>query len=335
MQPTPVVRAQYEQFSRRERTGTHEVRPGIWSAAVPYRFGVPYSLTYLLRDDDGGFLIVDPGADLPGNREILTQALAAAGARPHDVRAVAATHMHHDHLGMAAWLSRESGCAVLLHDADIEALRSGAADSRYSFDIEALGARWGVPSASLSRLVPHDYRAPVTEVPDRLAPLSGETSALLAAFGVTGLSSPGHTRGHTCFVVDDANLVLTGDTAMPHLHTPLGRDTASEHTAVADFLASMSALAPFDACDVGPGHGYCFRDLGARRRDLTEHVLRRVAEVSDAVARGAGSTWQVAERVTWGPGWDNLSGAMLQSALAQTALYVSYVHAADGTDHPA
>src|SRR6476620_2430525 len=65
------------------------------------------SWAYMLEDTDARVHLIDCGADSPRNRAELRAVLAASGRRLADIASVTATHVHYDHVGMAAWLQRE------------------------------------------------------------------------------------------------------------------------------------------------------------------------------------------------------------------------------------
>src|SRR4051794_37220872 len=101
------------------------------------------TMAYLLRDADGGLHIVDPGWDSAANRSVVAQALAALGG---PLRQVLVTHLHPDHLGLAAFLRDTTGAAVVLHDAEQEdVLAELATDPLDPVAVEARIEAWGVP----------------------------------------------------------------------------------------------------------------------------------------------------------------------------------------------
>ncbi|MGY1602950.1 MBL fold metallo-hydrolase [Geodermatophilus sp. SYSU D00815] len=118
--------------------------------------------------------------------------LRRAGYGPADVRSIALSHLHPDHVG---WLATTEGQPVFpnarVHLAEGEwrhfvESRAGALDEHVREGLVHLGAR------------------------DRLVLLDGERPISRA---VTAVPAPGHTPGHTVFVIHDAGerAVLLGD----------------------------------------------------------------------------------------------------------------------------
>ncbi|MEN2738371.1 MBL fold metallo-hydrolase [Microbacterium sp. X-17] len=305
------------------------LRSWVRAVGVPFRRGIPHSFAYLLRDEESGVHVVDPGQDTAENRAYLSAVVAESGTDPRGIRSITLTHFHRDHSGLAAWLARESGCPVRLHSAEIAELRAESRGSRYTDGLDARMRRWGMPISRASLIEITGETPPALTVPDELEPVADGELLPIPGRRVRVRHTPGHSPGHVVLVLEDEGLVLTGDTLLPHINPPIGRSHGGEGNAVGRFLESLELLAAYDADDVGPGHGYCFRPLGERRRDVEAHVRARLAEVRTALASGRGTdAWTVAPQLTWGPGWANLSGRNLQSALDQTALYVELARSA-------
>jgi glyoxylase-like metal-dependent hydrolase (beta-lactamase superfamily II) len=307
-----------------------EVRPGIWSLPVPYRGSVAFTLCYAFLDesDPKRVHLIDPGGDLPGNREHLVAALESIGLRLDHIASITVTHLHPDHLGLATWLSRLTQVPVIMHALDAADLASGAATSRYSTDIASLGERWGVPSDARERL--RLSAPPVTDPPDTETRSITHGDVLsIDSRTVRAIHTPGHTRGHVCFAVEGDDLLLTGDHVLPGIYPPIGRGGLAGTNPIAEYIASLEALVDYDNWEVAPGHGFRFYGLDRRRHDIREHVLRRAGEVARVMSdRRVRTVWELASELTWRGGWDALGAAHVQSALMQTELYVDLVQTA-------
>lgn len=71
----------------------------------------------------GGHVLID--ACNPGDGPRILRNVAALGFDPRDVRALLITHAHFDHLGGAAHVARETGCAVYAGADDLEVAERG------------------------------------------------------------------------------------------------------------------------------------------------------------------------------------------------------------------
>jgi glyoxylase-like metal-dependent hydrolase (beta-lactamase superfamily II) len=310
-----------------------ETLSGVSTVALPLPPGpnVPYTLAYLVADGDGAPHLVDAGWDSADNLARLERALAARGWALGDLRTITVTHLHGDHLGMAATLRERSGASVLLsrrEQASIDALVA-AAPRRVERTTERAAA-WGVPTDRVPELVA------VAEQAAHITPFTADAllddGDLLPIPGrrIRTVLTPGHTPGHQCLVDDDAGLVFTGDHVLPTVYSGLGLGGPSERNALAAFLDSLRTIAVFDALTVMPGHEFRFRGLAARCAEIEAHHLRRSREVAAARDELADPTvFAIASRVRWSPGWENMRGFVLQSALQQTAMHLAYLQEED------
>ena len=312
------------------------VCPDTWAVAmaIPGEH-LTYSLAYLIRGADGRVHVVDPGWDSERNFAALGDALELIDRRLRDVATVTVTHFHSDHFGMAGRLNRESGAEVSMSSREqsalslMEASRPSAEDDARQLD------EWGVPRSRRPELEAARRRGP--EAPQRAADRLLEEGDLLPIAGrqIHVVLAPGHTSGHICLVDSDNHVIFTGDHVLPTIYSGLGLGGATETNPIADYVASLDCLAPYDQFVVGPGHEFVFSGLAARRRELADHHLRRSSEVRKVLEGAPGlTTWEIAARVTWTAGWENLRGFHVLSALAQISSHVEYVHAAGSLQAP-
>ena len=158
---------------------------------------------YLVQSENQNLLIDSGCRDLFGPTcGFVQEALKEAGLVPNDITDIFLTHLHPDHI---AGTINTDGTAVF-ENATLKVL-----DLEYNFwssqdfdETEVNGADW----ANLAKAVLHAYK-------DRLETLSFDSDI---APGVSSVSIPGHTPGHSGFRVDDGNesLIQMGDI----LHVP-------------------------------------------------------------------------------------------------------------------
>jgi len=140
--------------------------------------------------------------------------------------------------------------------------------------------------------------------------------------------TPGHTAGHICVVDHDERLIFTGDHVLPTITPKIGITSAStaDRDSVAEFGASLRRVAQWPDYSVLPAHQYAFRGLTERCDELQAHVGQRQGEIRAILAEDSRVTvWQVAERVRWSRGWDNLDPANRRAALAETLAHVRHL----------
>jgi glyoxylase-like metal-dependent hydrolase (beta-lactamase superfamily II) len=201
----------------------------------------PYaSNCWLLGGEGGQALIVDPGFEALAVRTLV----AEAGRTPS---AILLTHAHLDHAAKAGEIG--SDVPVYVHDADALAFTDEAA------------WRAGFPN-------------PLAPVADLRTIADGDVLSL-AGLSIEVLHTPGHTPGHSCFLIDGQALLCSGDLVFAG---SIGRSDFpnGDPAAMQDSLRRFLTLP--DELRVLPGHG---PETTVGRERTTNPFLREV------VARGA------------------------------------------------
>ncbi|HWL00820.1 MAG TPA: MBL fold metallo-hydrolase [Microbacteriaceae bacterium] len=298
------------------------VAEGVWQVPIrmPYAHN-PVAYLYIVLDDRGRPHLIDSGLDTPQSRAMLEAGLATAGTRIDQVRSVTITHLHRDHLGLAASIRERSGAALAIHRADAEAM----AASRIPGDEDL--ERWGIPESSWAELKDGAARAGggETDVDRRL-----EDADRLDIEGrdLRVIHTPGHTTGSSCFVSDELGVIFTGDHLLPDQFPGIDVGGVPSGNPVVGYGRSLRRVLEFDDRLVLPGHGWAFRGLAARVIETLAHHRRRTEEVRVVAERAPEATaWDIAEQLSWSAGWDRLTGVFRLSAVRQTAWHLEIVRA--------
>ncbi len=152
----------------------------------------------------------------------LLHSLTGLGVQPEDITDVVLSHLHFDHIG---WLSHDG--APTFANATIRAERRDLAHFRQAgqaIDDGVYQAAWNVRSTA-------EVLAPVI---DRIEPFDGDSAI---APGFDAMFTPGHTPGHSIFVLSDgqARGMLLGDM----VHCPL-QLTDRDFSVMADIDAALA-----------------------------------------------------------------------------------------------
>jgi len=310
-----------------------QVRPGVWTLAVPFRGGVPdATLVYVVEASDGSLALIDPGWSDDDRLEVLRDGLTHIGRSLDDVALVAVTHLHADHLGAAAAVRRATGARVAMHRLEVEALRHERADAAAT---DADIATWGLPEELRAGVVAawgSGRRIGLERTAEPFADLLVEDGDLLPVAGreLRALWTPGHTAGHTCFVDQPDGLLFTGDHVLPRINPGIGLGGRTPANPLGAYLASLDRIEGYGDLEVCPGHEYRFRDVVARARTLARHREERTRHVAEALDALASPTlFEVASRVPFSGGIASMSGFLLASALTQTAFHADLLGRAD------
>ena len=326
MQVTGV--RQRDAWGRQEFPPVEQVTGGVWSVPVPIPDSpLRYVLSYLI-EHQSGVVMVDTGWDHPDSWQALSDGLDACGIPMSAITAVLITHVHPDHHGLSAAVREKSGAWIGMHEREAAWLTRMTGWSFEHSGAWAAHQRWcGAPLMHIEELAEArraDGQARSLAHPDQTI-AHGE---LIDAPGLRlrALWTPGHTPGHLCFHDETRDLMLTGDHVLPRI-TPNIASYDRESSPLPDYLRSIDALRGIQPGEVLPAHEYRFRDLDARLDVLAAHHAERLEEVGQVLAATpAGlATWQVAERVTWSRGWDQLSGFPRQAALGEVLAHLRHL----------
>ncbi len=304
-----------------------EIREGIWAVPLPLPVkGLPSVFSYFIVDENGQLNLIDSGWDSEESWDAFVAALASVGKSLDDVRSLTVTHFHPDHLGMAERIREATGARVALLEREQETLHSLADPQSMQRAHEGDMAEWGVPAELWPAL--HASQATGASIGSFDADVVLSDGDLLDVPGreIRALATPGHTAGELSLHDRAAGILYSGDHLLPNQFPGIGLGGQGPSNPIADYLASLDRVADLGDIEVDPGHGYRFSGLQERCETTRRHHLARSEEIAAILgATSSPTVWEVASRVTWTSGWDNLRGVERLSALSQTALHIDYL----------
>lgn len=215
---------------------------------------------FLCRGRDVNWVVLREGTDLtlvdtgyPAYAPVVEASLRRIGGRPEDVRGILVTHGHVDHIGGLGHFRETYSTPVFAHPVEVPHVRRDHLEQAtpgqvarnvhrpgvltWSLRITRAGAMGDVAFAEVEPLVPG---VPL-DLPGRPVPVA----------------TPGHTSGHTAYLVPAAGAVATGDGlctahATSAIHGPQLLPLMFQH---GDDVAGLAPLEGLDADVVLPGHG--------------------------------------------------------------------------------
>jgi glyoxylase-like metal-dependent hydrolase (beta-lactamase superfamily II) len=115
--------------------------------------------------------------------------------------------------------------------------------------------------------------------PDRV--LSHNEQFQTDEFNLKVIHTPGHASNHLCFLLENENLLFSGDHIMQGstvvIIPPYGH--------MRNYLDSLSLLKNYAIDRIAPGHGYIIDDPFAEVESIIEHRLQREAKVISALKK--------------------------------------------------
>jgi glyoxylase-like metal-dependent hydrolase (beta-lactamase superfamily II) len=226
-----------------------EIAPGV------HRLGDEL-INFYLVEADGGLTLVD--AALPGHLDQLEAFLSGRGRSLGDIDAVALTHAHTDHVGVAEAV-RAAGATVHVHEQDAEMARTAKPQKRERSFVPYLrnGASWKLMGAAvrLRGLKPTKIAEVATFSGDGELDVPGRPRAI---------HTPGHSRGHVVYHLPDRGVLLAGDALCTYnpLTGRLGPQLMPGGFSVssAQAMQSLGRIEGIEAAVIGPGHGEPWRE---------------------------------------------------------------------------
>jgi len=304
--------------------GVEKVRDGLWSIPVPLpNNSLRYVLVYVFETDRGPYLM-DAGWNTDDAFGALEAGLREVGTDVAAVQGVMVTHIHPDHYGLAGRIREASGAWISLHPADAELIHDRYDDpSDLLTRVAAALRRMGAPDEELDTL--KNAAMPVRPLVDPVVPdvlLEDGARPEVPGWDLTAIWTPGHSPGHLCFYEARHELMLSGDHVLPRITPNIPFHPQAGANPLADFLASLDKLEPYEVEEVLPAHEYRFSDLHTRLEELRQHHRDRFAEVVGLLRDGPRSAWDIASSLTWSRQWDDIAGFMRRAAVGETVSHL-------------
>jgi len=139
--------------------------------------------TYVLYNDEGKAIIIDPGCYFPAEQETLKNFLADTGLTPVQLLN---THCHLDHVFGNKWVHETYGLELYIHPNEAQMLELAPVS----------GERWGLPF--------QNYNGPIHFLNDGDKVLFGDTA-------LDVILTPGHSPGSICFYLPSQGDLIGGD----------------------------------------------------------------------------------------------------------------------------
>jgi glyoxylase-like metal-dependent hydrolase (beta-lactamase superfamily II) len=254
-----------------------EVYPRVLSLILPLPFELETVNVYLVALEEG-YLLIDCGMETEPAFETLRGAMEQRGIAWREIRQIVLTHMHPDHMGMAARLLELTGAELAMHEAEARHLKLVTSSDRRFPWIDLVYRQAGVPKGLEDKMDQHfaEVRKNFHDLsPDLL--FSGGEEFPTAIGPLKVLWTSGHSPGHICLYARERKVLFSGDQILenitPNIAWHPDRDMLGE------FLESLERLAALDVELILPSHGEPFS--GHRRwiEETIQHHRERCDEI--------------------------------------------------------
>lgn len=282
--PSAPRRLKYVEVSTPAPGQSVAVAPGVSWARIPLPLDLNHINVWLIETDEG-CVVVDTGMVASMGKDAWA-AIERECFSKLPLRAVFVTHIHPDHIGLAAWLQERHGVPVLMSQRTHELARRilGGEGMPQLAAIQAFFGSHGLTDATL---------IPALFSPDRLARMASGVprverfiaDAEVIRWGAgewTALETNGHAEGHLCLSNLALRVLISGDQVLPTISSNIsflfgGRDP----NPLDSYLSSLQRLRA-SAADtlVLPSHGVPFYGLRQRIDDLTGHHSQQLEKLA-------------------------------------------------------
>jgi glyoxylase-like metal-dependent hydrolase (beta-lactamase superfamily II) len=280
--------------------GAFAVAPGVHRIPLPLPNDALKAVNVYAIEDGDGLVLIDSGWALDEARTQLDSALASLGHGLGDVARFLITHVHRDHYTQAVRVRREFGTRVSLGIGERPSLELSVSGrhQRLGGQIKRLhrGGAAKVADRLLASLAARSA-GPLWELPDDW--MAGRGEIALGGRSLAVLPTPGHTRGHLCFLDAASGLLFAGDHVLPHITPSIGFEPAPASLPLADYLQSLRLVRELPDTRLLPAHGPVADSVHARIDELLAHHAARLDAAESAVVRGAATAYETAQVLTW------------------------------------
>lgn len=292
--PVPAVTAEGETFPSARLTYVDvptpepgqsvEIAPGVRWVRIP----LPLDLNHIncwLIDTSDGCVVVDTGMAASIGKDAW-ELIEGECFSQRPLRAVFVTHIHPDHIGLAAWLQERHGVPVLTslrtHE-QAQRLLGGEGASRFSGANDFFRSHGLMDEAQVQAMFRPDRFVRMASGVPRVERFIADSEVVRWGMGDwTALETNGHAEGHLCLSNPALRVLISGDQVLPTISSNISFLFGnSDANPLGSYLSSLQRLRmlPEDTL-VLPSHGVPFRGLRQRIDDLSEHHVEQLEKLA-------------------------------------------------------
>jgi len=281
-----------------------------------------YLNSYVIKGPDRN-LIVDTGL----NRKECLEAMES-GLKELEVDLTETdlfiTHLHADHFGLVSKLIKP-GRKTYFNRPDSEIVEAwGGWEPMLVY-----GGLNGFPADQLrAALDSHPGRKFSSDWVPQLSVLDDNDVIDVGDYSFRCISTPGHSRGHTCLYEASQKVLLAGDHVLADI-TPNIQCWSDQENPLKNYLNSLDKVDRLEIDLVLPGHRSLIHDCRARVAELKEHHHHRAEEILEILQNnGPMNAYETASKMTWDiecESWDQFPLAQKWFATGEAISHLRYL----------
>lgn len=256
-----------------------EVAPGVLWIRMPLPFSLSHINLWAIADGER-WTLVDAGLRSPETEAAWGQLLEGAlGGRA--IERLVVTHMHPDHVGMAGWITRRTGCRLWMTRLEYLTCRLLVADTGRDAPPDGTHfyrrAGWDNNALEHYRERFGEFGKAIYALPDSYRRIVDTETIRIGEHDWRVVTGSGHSPEHACLYSPGLKLLVSGDQVLPRISSNVSVfPTEPEADPLGEWLASIATIkasVPDDVL-VLPAHNLPFRGLHARLDELADGHAR-------------------------------------------------------------
>ena len=271
-----------------------ELLPGIFRLEIPLpRSPLKATNSYVVTTGERP-LVIDTAFNRPECRESFVALLGELSLTPDSVDYFM-THLHADHCGLAPSLAGD-GSIIYFNEPDLPLVRPS--DSYWAW-MGQMYESHGMPlSDSQIAMERHPGRIYGPQMDFPYTVVHDGDRLKRGRYTLRCVQTPGHTPGHMCLFVEEANVLFCGDHILGDI-TPNITMWWEMKDPLGEYLKSLDATALLNPVRAFPGHRSMIEDCATRIAELKQHHATRLEEVMAALKDGEKDAATVTPLISW------------------------------------
>ena len=274
-----------------------ELGHGVSQIRLPLPFPRLRWVNAFVVSGDEGLTLIDCGVGSEEGWEALVAGLAALDRSVDDITQLVCTHLHVDHMGMAARVVEVTEARFVMHEAANDGLADynewGAGIGRQA----ELAAHHGIPDDAVDEIAEVQPRpawagagiAPTRPVVDGdLIPLGAERSLEV-------VHTPGHDEAHICLIDSRTGVMFSGDHVLPRITPVVLHDPEGDR--LGTYIDSLQRIEALGLGLTYPAHGVVIEQGSMRARQIILHHERRLGGIAQELRHGPRTAWDIMEQI--------------------------------------